>query len=147
MFSGAQTIDITSELPTITDGVTIAGPGADLLTVDAGNGTDGVFDTGDGFRILSIDDDDENNLIDVELSGLTISGGDQGGFLGGGGISNSESLLITGTTISGNSASYGGGIYNNFDATLTITSSTISGNAANYGGCLLYTSPSPRDRG
>ena len=134
VFSSAQTIDLTSELPTITDDVTITGPGADLLTIDAGNGTDGVFDTGDGFRILSIDDDDENNLIDVELSGLTISGGDQGGFMAGGGISNSESLLITGTTISGNSASYGGGIYNNFDATLTITSSTISGNAANYGG-------------
>ena len=134
VFSSAQTIDLTSELPTITDDVTITGPGADLLTIDAGNGTDGVFDTGDGFRILSIDDGDENNLIDVELSGLTISGGDQGGFMGGGGISSSESLLITGTTISGNSASYGGGIYNNFDATLTITSSTISGNAANFGG-------------
>ena len=32
VFSGAQTIDITSELPTITDGVTIAGPGADSVS-------------------------------------------------------------------------------------------------------------------
>ena len=43
VFSSAQTIDLASQLPDVTDAVTITGPGADLLTIDAGNGTDGVL--------------------------------------------------------------------------------------------------------
>ena len=130
VFSGAQTIDITSELPTITDGVTIAGPGADLLTVDAGLGPDGSFDAIDGFRILNIDDGNDDNLIDVEISGLTLAGGETDDT--GGAINNNENLLVTDSTISGNSAFGGGGIANY--GTLTIDRSTLSGNMAQYGG-------------
>ena len=50
----------------------------------------------------------------------------------GGGIYNGGTLIITGSTISGNSTANGGGIYNH--GTLTITGSTISGNSAEYGG-------------
>ena len=98
LFETAQAIGLNSQLPTITDAVTITGPGADLLTLDAGNGTDSIFDTNDGFRIFDINDG-TNALIDVALSGLTLTGGD---------VSNN-----------------GGAIRNR---------------------CLLYTSPSPRDR-
>ena len=52
----------------------------------------------------------------------------------GGGIYNSYgTLTITGSAVSGNTASEGGGIYNNY-GTMTITDSAVSGNTANYGG-------------
>jgi hypothetical protein len=51
----------------------------------------------------------------------------------GGGISNSGTLTITNSTLSGNSATIdGGGIEN--DGTLTVTGTTLSGNVANLGG-------------
>jgi hypothetical protein len=53
----------------------------------------------------------------------------------GGGIFNGVDLTITNSTITGNSAEYnGGGILNNYTATSTITGSTISGNSANRSG-------------
>ena len=131
VFSSAQTIDLTSELPTITDGVTIAGPGADLLTVDAGLGPDGSFDAIDGFRLINIDDGNDASQINVEISGLTLAGGEARNDTGGA-INNNENLLVTDSTISGNSAFGGGGIANY--GTLTIDRSTLSGNMAQYGG-------------
>jgi len=130
-FSVNGTIDLVSQLPTITDDLTITGPGANLLTIDAGDGTDNTFNTGDGFRIFNIDDGIGTQL-DVTLSGLTLTGGDVSDM--GGAILNRENLAVTSSTISGNSTgSAGGGIDNSF-GTLTITGSTISGNSANYGG-------------
>ena len=53
----------------------------------------------------------------------------------GGGIRNYSHLTITESTILNNSANQrGGGIYNCYDGTLDITSSTISDNTATYGG-------------
>ena len=52
LFDTAQTINLTSQMPTITDDVTITGPGQSLLKIDAGNGTDNTFATGDGFRMF-----------------------------------------------------------------------------------------------
>ena len=49
-FSVTGTIDIASQLPTITDNVTINGAGQ--ITIDAGNGTDNTFNTQDGYRIF-----------------------------------------------------------------------------------------------
>jgi len=56
----------------------------------------------------------------------------------GGGIYNAEgTLAISNSTISGNSASTGGGIANAFVGTLTIGNSTISGNSATtFGGAI-----------
>ena len=136
VFSSAQTIDLASQLPDVTDAVTITGPGADLLTIDAGNGTDGQFNTNDGFRIFNINDGDDNNEIDVELSGLTLTGGDAG--ISAGAIFSNENLVVTDSTITGNAGFAGGGInsggYFRDDSTLTIIRSTISGNDASYGG-------------
>lgn len=68
----------------------------------------------------------------AEVSGLTLTGGDINGF--GGAVFNRQTLTITGSTISGNSADFdGGGVYHD-SGTLTITSSTITGNTAGLEG-------------
>ena len=99
---GAATINVGSQLPTISDALTIAGPGANLLTLDAGNGTDNQFNTQDGFSIFRFDDGALLNRINGNLSGLTLTGGDSGA--SGGAIHNRENLTITRSTISGNSS-------------------------------------------
>lgn len=154
LFNAAQTIHLNSQLPTISDDLTIDGPGAGLLTIDAGGGNDGTI--GNGFRILHIDDGDSGNHIDVAISGFTVTGGDVGGSSGGGilnienltandlivrdnfassdggGIRNSGTLELSNSTISGNtSGNRGGGIHNL--NTLTVTDSTLSENVG-YGG-------------
>jgi len=119
------------ELP-ISDDITIVGPGQSLLTIDARNGNNGIFGDGDGWRIFNIDDGDLNNLFNVTLSGLTLSGGDTSG--SGGAILNKESLSIGSSTISGNSSNgLGGGVFS-FSGTLNINNTTISNNTAVDGG-------------
>jgi hypothetical protein len=66
----------------------------------------------------------------LTITGSTISGNSATNV---GGIANFGTLTITGSTISGNSADYAGGISNN-SGFLTITGSTISGNSATDGG-------------
>ena len=94
----------------------------------------------------------------VVLDGLTISGGTLTSSGTGGGIFNRESLNLSNSTVSGNSANYyGGGIYNHrhvikiggisevngiltitntykVNGILAITNSTVSGNSAGSGG-------------
>ncbi len=119
----------------ITKAVTIdASSLADGITIDAGDGTDGVFGNGNGFRVFNIDDS-TGTEIDVELIGLTLTGGDVSGTGDGGAIFSRENLTLTSSTISGNSAGGdGGGIFANSSTTTTITSSTITGNSAGFGG-------------
>ncbi len=113
----------------ITAAVTITGDGPDLLTIDAGDGTDNIFGTGDGYRIFNVDDGTAN-LINVQISGVTLTGGDVDGY--GGAISNREYLAIVRSAISDNSASSefsgGGGIFNS--GTVTVTGSVLLGNSA-----------------
>jgi hypothetical protein len=128
-FSVAGTINITSQLPTITEPLTI--DGASQITIDAGNGADNTFNTHDGYRLFDFDDGNSGIQINVELSGLTLTGGDDA--ISGGAVKSRENLTITNSTISGNAAVLGGGIYNNL-GTATVTSSTLSGNSATLGG-------------
>ncbi len=115
------------------------------LVIDAaGNDPTPSQDDGQGSRIFHVDDGDFGNQIAVEISGLTLTGGDVSG--DGGAIYNRENLTITSSTLSGNSASgyyagHGGRIYNAGDGGgisnfgwATVTSSTISGNSATSGG-------------
>ena len=127
-FTVGGTIALVDQLPTITDALTIAG--TNQIILDAGDGTDNLFGTGDGFRHFNIDDGDSGSQIAVAISGLTLTGGDVVGF--GGAISNAENLTLTGSTLSGNHATRGGGVSNG--GTTTITSSTLSGNQAVFGG-------------
>ena len=52
--------------------------------------------------MFNIDDANVDTLIDVSISGLTLTGGDVIG--GGGAIYSHENLTVTLSTISGNSA-------------------------------------------
>ena len=138
IFGTQQSIELASQLPTIVDAVTITGPGANLLTLDAGNGVDDAFGTGDGFRLFNIDDG-TNTQIDVTISGLTLTGGDTSA--AGGAIFNRENLTIVAGQLLNNSAltsagGNGGGIENNF-GTLDVRQSTFADNAANAGGGIL----------
>jgi hypothetical protein len=140
-FAVTGTINLTNlgQL-TVDRGVTIDGPGANLLTVNAFDpDLDGTND-GDGSRVFLIDDGNSTTLIDVELIGLTLTGGDASS--SGGAIFTRENLTIANSVITGNHtatttfASGGGGIYSgNPGAVLTVRNSTLSGNSsANEGG-------------
>ncbi len=73
-----------------------------LILDAAGNDPTPEQDDGEGSRIFNIDDGDFGNQIAVEISGLTLTGGDVTG--SGGAIFNRENLTVTSSTLSGNSA-------------------------------------------
>ena len=111
------TITLTSGQLLVDKSVTINGAGADVLALD-GNATSRVFQIVTGAKTVSI-------------SGLTIRNG-QGG--NGGGIENARTVTLTiiNSTLSGNAAGLGGGVFNS--GTLTIINSTFSSNMATQGG-------------
>ena len=111
------TIHLTAGELLIDSALSITGPGATRLTIDAAGGS----------RVVNVD---ATGSISVNLSGMTITGGSTTG--DGGGILNRETLTLTDVTISGNSAGYGGGL-RNFE-TLTVNNSVVANNSANYGG-------------
>lgn len=116
-------IVLTSGELSVTDGLTISGPGASKLTI-SGNNASRVFDIAQA---------------QVALSGLTIADGLATGTtaLGGGILNTGGNLTISQTTFSNNQArgddnalAGGGAIANVFDATLTITESTFNANSS-----------------
>ena len=123
------TITLTGGVLSVTQSVTIAGPGAGVLTV-SGNNTTTVFDVAPSLANQ-----------DVTISGLTITGGSAttngGGILAAGVL---RSLTLSADTITGNevtlgptNAGGGGGVYVN-GADLVVTNSTIDGNSATLTG-------------
>ncbi|HVC97874.1 MAG TPA: choice-of-anchor Q domain-containing protein, partial [Pirellulales bacterium] len=129
----ANPIDLTLGQIEIAESMTIAGPGAGLLSVDQ--------TTSGGARLFQVDAADPNhNGIVATISGLTLSGGSAGGTAGpgivpqdaGGAIENSGGLTLDGLLVANSSATYGGGIYS--DSALSVTNSTLSGNTAWEGG-------------
>jgi hypothetical protein len=118
------TIKLTSGQLTVGNGVTIVGPGANVLALD-GNGSNRVFYVSSSFP--------------VSISGLTITNGYSTSTAGG--IDNEDSpLTVSNCVVTGNHGEYGGGIYN-LDAVLNVYNSTLSGNSATYrGGALLNAS-------
>jgi len=86
------------------------------LTIDAsGNDPTPESKIGDGSRVFRIDDGDDATDSPVVISGLRLIGGDvtrSGDESGlGGAIWTRENLTVTSSTISGNSARSGGGIF------------------------------------
>ena len=154
------TIMLTSGELAITHDLTVAGPGADRITV-SGNHHSRVFEipsaqirvtisaltVADGFVSGNVAygggifNDGTLTVTDCTVSGNHVEADIVGGE--GAGITNTGTLTIINCTISGNSASTGegGGIWNAY-GTVSLIDSTISGNSALLyagGGIFQYT--------
>jgi CSLREA domain-containing protein len=120
---GTATITLTSALPNISDiaGLTINGGGD--ITISGAN----------AYLVFYV-----NSSVPLTLDSLTVSNGYNVGSYPngqGGGIFNSGILALNNSTVNGNSARLGGGIYNDLDSKLILTNSAVSNNsAANLGG-------------
>ncbi len=117
---------------TISEGLTINGPGPAIVTVSGG----GVV------RPFNVDNG-ATGAIDVILNGMTVTGGNgtsSGGAGDGGGIrSGNENLTLNNMVVTGNSTiNDGGGIAVVSAAFLTIRNSTISGNTGRRGGGIYF---------
>jgi len=123
------TITLTDGQMTITDDLTITGPGANMLTIDAD----------DLSRIFLIDDGSDINVITVEIIGIAMinsfAQGD-GEDNDGGAIFNRENLTIESCDFVDNVAGSSGGAINNvdIDAVLSIRNSLFDGNSAGRNG-------------
>lgn len=123
----SATILLTQGELKITDSLTVTGPGADLLTIDA-SGNDPTPDehNGDGSRIFHITNSTASDPFKVLLTDLTLTGGDSE--LTGGAIHSSEILHISNSVLMDNSSIKGGAIFSN--GSLEVVDSLISGNVA-----------------
>ncbi len=129
-FGVAGTIVLSStlgSLPSISNTLTINGPGADLLTISGNNLV----------RVMAVNDIGALNLSGVRIANGNISSG------AGGGIRNNGILTVTNTTFFSNTvtdpAGNGGAIRNLGPGTLTIINSTFISNSApagNSGGAI-----------
>lgn len=102
---------------------TVTGPGADRLTIDAGNASRVFTISGGG-----------SSLLNVTISGLMVSGGKLSGSTSGAGIYSEENLTLNSVVVKDNvGAISGGGLYHNAGS-LAIVDSLFVGNSAMYGG-------------
>ena len=125
-FSGVSgTLVLNSRELEITEAVSIGGPGQNQLIIDANNDDGLPFN---GYSIFFIDDG-TLDLIDVQISGLTLTGVNH---VGGGAIVNLENLTLTSSTLYGNIGLDGGGVFNR--GTVTIIQSTLSDNSGDFDG-------------
>jgi CSLREA domain-containing protein len=155
---GADTIDLSSlngaitlgsDLPTISDDLTISGPLASTQVIDAHQNADHVFAIGAGItatlRSLIVTGASNGSGI-VNYGTLTLNSGtvtdNAGGTSGAGaGILNFDKLTLNNSTVSHNMVGangFGGGIFNALSAAaLTVNNSTIRDNAAASGGGIV----------
>jgi hypothetical protein len=118
-----QTIHLTSGSLTVSQSVTIQGPGADSLAISADNASR-------EFTIAA--------GVDALISGLTLENGNAPDR--GGAVLNDGTLTLQGCVLLNNSAgsnsgpSYGGAVAN--DGDLAVCDSTFTGNTAGEGGAL-----------
>jgi predicted outer membrane repeat protein len=100
-------------------------------TIDGTNGGHGVTINGGG----SIQIFSVNTGVNFTVQNLTIANGNTASY-GGGIFNNGGTLTVANSTFAGNSAGgAAGGIFNNAaGGTLTVTNSTFSGNSAGYNG-------------
>ena len=116
-----NTIDGPNGLPSVISEMIIRSDGGTLRFIDRESSSP-------AFRIFHV-----GSGGDLSLERVVVSGGYSGPGNGGGGILNLAQLGLTNTTVSGNSATYGGGIENLYGA-VVLTQSAVSGNWADYGG-------------
>lgn len=125
-FAVTGTINLTGALPALAASVTIAGPGADKLTVRR--------DTGGDYRIFTL-----TGAPTVVISGLTLTNGLATGTSSDGGaiLNSGGSLFLSQVVVSNNQAvgiagrpGRGGGVANLANGTLTVADSVFSQNQA-----------------
>jgi predicted outer membrane repeat protein len=135
--AGPATIMLTRGELLISNNLTINGPGASLLTIDAsGNDPSPNVNNGNGSRVFHITDA-ADTLKEITIRNLTLTGGDASG--AGGGILSRENLTLVGCVVTGNAtftnAQLGGGgiysaSYSAIDNSLTLIDCTITNNSA-----------------
>jgi Chlamydia polymorphic membrane protein (Chlamydia_PMP) repeat len=125
-FGVTGTITLTTGELVVDKSVTINGPGATNLAVN-GNHASRVFHVSSGTT--------------VTITGLAITNGSPRGSwpdnTGGGIYNDHATLTLSHCMVSANSASFGGGLFNDgssTSATLTVSNCTFSGNSAGGGG-------------
>jgi hypothetical protein len=120
------TITLASQLPTISYPTTIQGPGAGQIAI-SGDDADRILH----MRSLS-------GPFPVTISGLTLTHGNVSGQSGGAIYSYNAQLTISDAILSGNASEYGGGAVWAYSGlgTLTIENSTLTGNSASGGGAI-----------
>jgi len=131
-FSVTGTITLTSGQLTLTDDVTIDGPGAASLTL-----------SGPGYptsRVLQVSAGVTLDLSDVTIANGVANSGATG--YEGGGIYNAGTLTVTNAVFTGNFAANAGGAIANAGGTLTVADSTFTGNSTYDGGGALWSSGS-----
>lgn len=116
-FSSPREILATNGAFNVTKDLTIIGPGSSRVALEQ-TGRFPVVSVGAG-KVLN-------------LSGVTLVGGDNPN--NGGGIYNNGTLNLSSSVIAGNTAAFGGAIYNESGRRANITNSTIYNNLANNGG-------------
>ena len=99
--------------------------GTGTTTINGGNQI--TVDGGGVSRVFLVD-----SGAQVVLTGLIIQHANPGSTIGGG-IENLGTLTVNSVTLSHNTASYGGGIFN-YGGTLTVGNSTFTGNSASVSG-------------
>jgi len=108
------------------------------LSIDADSLTNGIaIDGNNSSRIFEFAAGTTNMLTSLTLTNGLVSGG---GYDGAGGailLHSGAVLTVTHTTLSGNAAAIGGGIYND-SGTLLVTDAVVSGNAASSDGAGIY---------
>lgn len=123
-FSVVGTITLGSQLPAITETLTINGPGASLLTISGNN----------LLRIMAV------NAGTLNLSNVTLANGNAID-MNGGAIRNNATLSVTNTTFYSNTTNSNGGAVHN-GGTASIANSTFISNSSpisltgGYGGAI-----------
>ena len=111
-------ITLTTGELLVNKSITVNGPGSGNLSIDGNRTT----------RVLHV-----SRSVTAAIAGLTITNGTVSSDFGaGGGIYNDHAVLtLSDCIVSGNSATYGGGIFNegfSGSATLTLNNCTVGGN-------------------
>jgi hypothetical protein len=128
-----ENADLTGDLDVVNNGtLTLTGAGARSTTIDGG-GIDRVLQVATGATAI---------ISGVTITGGNVAANN---FSSGGGIENGGILQLSSSVVAGNTADYGGGIHNGSSVStgaILISNSTISGNTASeaYGGGLDFDS-------
>ncbi len=121
--SQQSTITLLHGEISITQALTIQGPGPDLIRVD-GNQKSRIFNISNASA----------TVIDVTIDGLTLTGGSVIGDNGGAILSNGANLTISNCAIVSNSASGAGGGLSIGGSNWTVTGTLVRGNASGSNG-------------